>query len=285
MKKIAVILSMIVAVQVMRAAEEPTIIIDRERDSLGFAKPVPVSVAGFSGEADSVLRFDLSFMGFEFVAPDKARYNIQKNSAAGVGASVTDPLMPAASRMIYNKSFTGGTTRQQTHALADDLAKTLTGKPGIAQTRIACKVQQTGYGAGEIVIADYDGFNATPVTKDGVICAAPSWAGRNMLYYMSHKIANKPDVLSHNLGTGARKRITTTTGDNFTPAASPDGRRVAMILSKSGSPNLYVSDADGGNLKQLTTTRDGESSPAWSASCRARPASRRSTLFPLAAAP
>jgi len=237
-------------------------------DPLGFPPPIPVSVAGFSGEADSVLRFDLSFMGFEFVAPDKARYNIQKNSAAGVGASVIDPLQPASARMIYNKSFTGGGTRQQTHALADDLAKTLTQKPGIAQTRIACKVQATGIGAGEIVIADYDGFNPTPVTKDNVICAAPSWSGRNMLFYMSHKIAGKPDVLSHNLGTGARKRVTTTTGDNFTPAVSPDGRRVAMILSKSGSPNLYVCDPDGGNLKQLTTTHDGESCPAWSPDSR-----------------
>lgn len=266
MKRLLVLIgsSLLLAAQ----AAGPTIDVVIKVDPLGFPLPIPVSVAGFSGEADSVLRFDLSFMGFQVVEAKEARYNIQKNSASGVGASVIDPLMPAASRMIYNKSFTGGATRQQAHALADDLAKSLTGKSGIAQTRIACKVQQTGYGAGEIVIADYDGFNPTPVTKDGVICAAPSWSGRNMLFYMSHKIAGKPDILSHNLGTGARKRVTTTTGDNFTPAVSPDGRRVAMILSKSGSPNLYVSDPDGGNLKQLTTTRDGESSPCWSPDSR-----------------
>src|SRR5262245_20988600 len=82
-------------------------------DPLGFPLPVPISLSGFSGEADTVLRFDLFFMGFEFVAPEKARYNIQKNSAAGVGASVIDPLLPAATRMIYNKSFTGNSTRQQ----------------------------------------------------------------------------------------------------------------------------------------------------------------------------
>ena len=42
------------------------------------------------------------FMGFEFVSPDKARYNIQNNNASGVGASVTDPLQR---KMIYNKAF------------------------------------------------------------------------------------------------------------------------------------------------------------------------------------
>ena len=37
-----------------------------------------------------------------------------------------------------------------------------------------------------------------------------------------------------------------------------------MILSKSGSPNLYVSDLNGANLRQLTSSREGESSPCWS---------------------
>lgn len=227
-------------------------------DALGFPLPIPVAVTGYSGEADTVLKFDLSFMGFELVSPERALYTIQKNNAAGVGALIRQATPP------YNKAFTGGSTRQQTHALADDIAKTLTGRPGIAQTRIAFKVQATGYGDGEIYISDYDGFNASPVTRDHVICAAPAWAGRDTLFYMSHKISGKPDILSHNLTTGARKAVARFPGMNSSPAVSPDGRRVAMILSKSGSPNLYVSDPDGGNLRQLTKNREGESSPCWS---------------------
>ena len=230
-------------------------------DPLGFPLPVPVSLSGYSGEVDTVLRFDLSFMGFEFVAPDKARYNIQKNNGAGVGAQINDPLERKA---IYNKAFTGGNTRQQTHALADDIAKTLTGRPGIAQTRVAFKVQHKGYGEGEIYVSDFDGHSAMAVTRDNVICAAPSWAGRDQLFYMSHKLSGKPDIFSHNLSTGSRKAVARFPGMNSSPAVSPDGSRVAMILSKSGSPNLYVSDPEGGNLKQLTTTKEGESSPCWS---------------------
>jgi TolB protein len=37
-----------------------------------------------------------------------------------------------------------------------------------------------------------------------------------------------------------------------------------MILSKGGNPDLYVADADGGNVRQLTRTREEESSPCWS---------------------
>ena len=37
-----------------------------------------------------------------------------------------------------------------------------------------------------------------------------------------------------------------------------------MILSQSGNPNLYVSDLDGGNLRQLTHGKEEASSPCWS---------------------
>jgi TolB protein len=230
--------------------------ITRNVDSLGFMKPIPVTVTGFSGEADTVLKNDLSFMGFEIVSPDKSLFQIQKNSASGVGATI--------SQLQYNKAFTGGSTRQQTHALADDIARTITQKPGIAQTRVAFKTRPQSYGDGEIFIADYDGFNAMPVTRDGTICAAPAWGGNNTLFYMTHKLSGKPDILSHNLATGARKAVARHPGMNSSASVSPDGRRIAMILSKSGSPDLWVSDIDGGNLKQLTTTKEDESSPCWS---------------------
>jgi TolB protein len=37
-----------------------------------------------------------------------------------------------------------------------------------------------------------------------------------------------------------------------------------MILSKGGSPDLYVANADGSGLRQLTRTKEDESSPCWS---------------------
>jgi TolB protein len=37
-----------------------------------------------------------------------------------------------------------------------------------------------------------------------------------------------------------------------------------MILSKGGSPDVWVCNADGSNLRQLTATPEDESSPCWS---------------------
>ena len=53
-------------------------------------------------------------------------------------------------------------------------------------------------------------------------------------------------------------------GNNYSPAVSADGRRVAMILNMNGTPNLYVANIDGSGLKQLTRNRHGDACPCWS---------------------
>jgi len=240
------------------AADEITI--DRSIDVFGY-KTVPVSISGFTGEADEVIRFDLLFMGFETTTPDNARYTIQgKNGGGRVEGIVYDTI---AKQTKLAKAFSGGTTRMQTHALADEICLALTGKPGIAQTKIAFVGQPSGVGPGEIYVADYDGRNAQAVTQDGVIVAAPCWGGRSQLFYTSYKFG-KPDIFSHNLSTGARRAVARFNGLNTSVAVSPDGQRLAMILSKSGSPQVYVSALDGSNLKQLTTGKAVHASPCWS---------------------
>jgi TolB protein len=87
--------------------------------------------------------------------------------------------------------------------------------------------------------------------------------GRLAIYYTSYKRGN-PDIFYHNLGTGQRRVIAGYSGLNTSAAVSPDGSKVAMILSRSGSPDVWVCDADGSNLKQLTVTPEDESSPCWS---------------------
>ncbi|MGH7988928.1 MAG: hypothetical protein ACREDS_01860, partial [Limisphaerales bacterium] len=67
-----------------------------------------------------------------------------------------------------------------------------------------------------------------------------------------------------NLSTGQRRDIAGYSGLNTSAAVSPDGTKVAMILSRSGNPDMWVCDADGSHLKQLTHTSEDNSSPCWS---------------------
>jgi TolB protein len=247
-------------VAVSSPGAEQSLLVTGERDGMGFLKPVPVNVSGFTGEADSVLKNDLLFMGVQHVPMDQARFLVTGSSAGRVEGHVTDK---ATKNHLLDKAYTGVSTRAQIHALADDVAALLTQTKGIAQTKIAFKVE-SGRARSEVYLADYDGFGAKGITQDGSIVAGPCWLpGRAGLVYASYKLGN-PHIFSHILNTGVRAAVARHPGGNYSPAVSPDGTRVAMILSKSGSPDLYVASIDGSGLKQLTATREAESSPCWS---------------------
>jgi TolB protein len=226
---------------------------------LGNTKPIPVSLDGFSGEVADVLKFDLYVQGFAFVAPDAAQYQISGGNDGNVVGRVADKV---AKKVILSNSYTGTNLRRQAHAFANDIVEKITGKKGIGLTKIAFKAQQPD-GTGEIYVSDFDGHNPQPVTRDNAIVSKPSWApGRLALYYNSYKLEN-PDIFFSDLSTGQRSVVARYGGSNFSPAASPDGSKVAMILSKDGSPDVYVANADGSNLKRLTTGVE-DSSPCWS---------------------
>jgi TolB protein len=247
-----------VALNFCRAQEE--INIQSEINIMGQTKPIPVSLEGFTGEAAEVLKFDLYVQGFSFVAPEAAQYRIIGGSAGNVQGYVTDTV---SRQTKFSRSYNGASLRRQAHAFADDIVFAITGKKGIGQTKIAFKAQAPT-GNGEIYVSDFDGHNAQAVTHDNAIVAAPAWVpGRLAVYYTSYQPGN-PDIFYHNLSTGQRRIIARFSGLNTSAAVSPDGTKLAMILSRSGSPNVWVCNADGTDFKQLTTSHEDESSPCWS---------------------
>jgi TolB protein len=226
----------------------------------GFTPPIPISISGFSGTALEVLNFDLYVQGFKVVPADQAQYQISGSSDGNVIGRVTDKY---ARKEILSRSYTGADMRREAHAFADDFVSTVTGRPKIGQTKIAFKVEQAG-GSGEIYVSDFDGHNPQAITTDGAIVAAPAWVpGRLALYYTSYKLGN-PDIFYQDLSTGQRRNFAGFPGLNTSAAVSPNGSKVAMILSRNGDPNVWVCDADGSNLKQLTFTRADDSCPCWS---------------------
>ncbi len=240
------------------AQDEAYRAIVKEGDVVGFTKPQPIALTGFSGEVEQVLRFDLEVQGFKVVNDGTPQYEVA-GGGSGVQGRLSDRISKAT---IFSKAYTGGSLRRQAHALADDVVAALTKRKGIGQTKIAFKVD-TGANS-EIYIADFDGHNAHQVTRDNTIVAAPVWIpGRLALYYVSYKLGNA-HIFRHDLATGARTAFARYGGGNFSPAVSPDGSKAAMILSKDGWVDLYVCNSDGTGLKRLTRSQQDESSPCWS---------------------
>jgi TolB protein len=224
----------------------------------GNTKPILITMSGFSGEAASVLQFDLYVQGFAVTNAEAAQYLLDGSNNGNLQGRATDRLNKS---VLVSKAYSGASLRRQVHAFADDFVQALNGK-GIAQTKIAFKGEAGGNS--EIYISDFDGFNAQAVTKDGSIVSAPCWVpGKLALYYGSYKL-NHADIFYHDLATGARKTFARYGGSNISPAVSPDGQKVAMILSKDGWTDLYVCNADGSGLTRLTKSPQDESSPCWS---------------------
>ena len=257
MKKFAICLSIALFGLAAVQAADTEIKIEKGFEP-GDTKPVWVNLSGFTGEAAQVLQLDLYVQGFNFTNAESAQYLLSGSNNGNLSAKAADRYMQ---RTMVNKVYNGGTLRRQTHAFVDDFVTSLQRIP-IAQTRIAFKGDSGAQS--EIFIADFDGHNAQQITKDGSIVAAPCWVpGHLALYYTSYKLAH-PDIFHHDLSSGARKIFARFGGSNMSPAASRDGSKVAMILSKDGWTDLYVCNADGSDMKRLTKSREDESSPCWS---------------------
>ena len=226
---------------------------------IGNTKPVPISLSGFSGEAASVLRFDLEVQGFKVVDGEPPQFQLSGSNNGNVQGRLIDAINKSS---LVAKAYTGVSVRVQAHALADDIVMAVLKIKGIGKTTIAFKVDASR--TSEIWIADFDGHNATNATKDNSIVAAPAWVpGRMTLYYTSYK-SGKAFIYRHNLSTGERSPAVHYSGSNISPSPSPDGNRIAMILDKDGWTDLYVSNMDGSGLTRLTNSREDESSPCWS---------------------
>jgi TolB protein len=244
-------------------------------------KPVPVNLSGFSGEALEVIQFDLTVQGFSFVGADAAQYLLSGSGNGNLVGRAQDRINKS---FLVNKSYSGASLRRQAHAFVDDFLAAL-GRKGIGGTKIAFK-RDTGANS-EIFVADFDGTGATGVTPDNAIVISPSWVpGKFALCYTSYR-TGAPHIYQHDLSSGRRFALAPYPGSNLSPAVSPDGRRVAMILSKSGTVDLYVGDIEGGSLKRLTKSREDESSPCWSADgqwiCFAGKINERRSLYKIAA--
>src|SRR5882724_11586301 len=220
----------------------------------GAEPPTWVSLSGFSGEAASVLQFDLYVQGFNFTNSDNAQYIIVGSNNGNFQGRVTDRFNKST---VISKAYSGASLRQQTHLFVDQFLAAI-GRKGIAQSKIAFK-KDTGANS-EIYVADFDGFNQQAVTADNTIVAAPTWApGKLAIYYTSYKLGN-PNIFFHDLASGQRNMFSHYSGLNTAAAVSPSGK-VAMILSKGGSPDVYDCNADKSGLLRLTNTREDESSP------------------------
>ncbi|MBU4211592.1 MAG: DPP IV N-terminal domain-containing protein, partial [Verrucomicrobia bacterium] len=227
---------------------------------------------GQSGGAPTVFRqtleADLNKSGwFSLAGGGRAEFSLLGEAAmAGASLKVRCEAYNVANReKLLGKTYktTDREARRLAHKVADDIVLALTGRKGMASTRILLIGNRTG--KKEVYLCDADGHNLRQLTHDNTISMAPKWSSDGSRFVYTSFRSQFPDVYLVNLDTGDRKCIANYPGLNASAAFSPDGREVALILSKDGNPDLYIKDLSGGGLTRLTSTRRAaEASPAWS---------------------
>jgi TolB protein len=169
------------------------------------------------------------------------------------------------SARLFSKSFRmeASQARRLAHHAADEIIKAITGHKGFASSRIALIGNRTG--TKELYLCDADGGNLVQLTRDGKIVVVPRWSpdGDSILY--TSFLRGFPDVYRANLRRGRRELLASYGGLNTGAALSPDGKELALILSKDGNPDLYIKTLRSGSITRLTATKQAvEASPAWS---------------------
>ena len=215
--------------------------------------------------------------------------------------SVALSITRTASRIARDDSLVRAAAedaqRMGLHRISDEVERWITGRAGIAATRIAYVHN------GLIRVVDSDGFNDKPLTRRG-LSLSPAWhpSGRKLVYskfleagagtqleeidFVNGKTRtisggglNITPAYSHDgryvvyasgneSGTdlmmvavdspGVVQRLTFGRGsDNGSPTFSPDGRQIAFFSSRSRFPQIYTMDVDGTNVQLLTPFTPG----------------------------
>ena len=149
------------------------------------------------------------------------------------------------------------------HQVANDIVVKSTGKPTFFLARLA--MLGVSQGAKELYVADSSAQIIQQITRDRTNAVKPRWSPDNRFISYASFISRWCDIYTIEFATGKRQRVAAFPGSNTGGAISPDGRSMALVLTKDGNPDLYVMDIASKRLTRLThTPRATEGSPTWS---------------------
>ena len=147
------------------------------------------------------------------------------------------------------------------HLVAEEIIVALTGRQGIANTRVAFVAGERGNSY--LYMVQLDGETPTRLTQAGGIVMSPSWSPDGArLAYVSYQ-TGMPAIYVMDASSLGATRFASFEGLNGMPAWSPDGRSLAVTLSKDGNPEIYVLSLDGTLQRRITFYSGIDCSPAW----------------------
>lgn len=228
-----------------------------------------IQVSGAAAQtARRTLELDIARSGWLTVAPKGGGSVIVSGTLTEAGGAVvfTCQAVNPAGQAYLNATYTQPANQAiyLAHQVAHDLLGKVMNKPSFFLAKLV--MVGTRSGAKELYLADSSLQDIRQVTQDKSVAIKPRWSPDNRFIAYTSFLKRWPDVYTIERATGARVQASFFPGLNSGGAISPNGRSMALILSKDGvSPDLYVQDMATKRLTRLTNTpRATEGSPCWS---------------------
>jgi TolB protein len=221
------------------------------------------------------LQRDLEYSGYftvekslfvEALAVSKKRYTTQfiitgEKTSDGINVKVEDLL---DEKILFEKGYkrSGTTPSFLAHRINNDIVFYFTGKPGIALSKILFVSDSTG--KYQIYSIDYDGENLTRLTDAGYMVHYPRWLiPHREILYVSYK-DGWAKLMKMDLKTGEDKMLIGEPGINACASPCLKTGELAVVLSKSGRPNIYIYGLDGDFKRRITSGSSIDASPSFS---------------------
>jgi TolB protein len=165
-------------------------------------------------------------------------------------------------RIIKTFSREGNSVKQATLRALDQLVFELTGVLGFFDGQLAYLSSLTGNK--EIFVSDALMSTARPQTSFGKITFNTSWdnSGKGVFFTSNRKIFN--NVYHLDLASRKISNVASYKGSNLRAVQNPRTNQVALILSASGNPELWLAENMGSKPRKVTNNRSNESGPCWS---------------------
>ncbi len=182
-------------------------------------------------------------------------------TGTSVGGRMSGRITDAQGKEIMARTYAAPGLDENIKAFADDLIFAITGKPGLATSRIIFVSDKTG--TKQIFICDSQGHDVQQVTNHPHGCVSPSInLDASAIAYTTYR-TGFPTVQIMDLAQGWDRSVTDTPGSSFGAAFSPDGNRLAIVMSFLGNPEIFVTDLASNTAACLSDSTGAPGSPTW----------------------
>lgn len=204
-----------------------------------------------------------------------------RKDAGGIIVQVRLIHVPTG-RNAFAKQYSGSIAnpRRYSHTMADEIHKQQAGLNGVARTHITFSSDRdadrvrgavANRDVQEIYFVDYDGANPQKVTNTKTLNITPAWSpDSEVIAYTSYRPSGQfgafQDLVLSYIHTGERKMPAegNPQKQNYLPAWSPDGSKIAFTSNRDGNPEIYVMNKDGSGLRRMTNHPAIDVNPTWS---------------------